>query len=85
MNEKDFLDILTKCIRRISNDSYIDIDIQDRREDIPSWTSLNHMLIIAELEIELGLSFSLQEAIDSSIGVSAVIGILKEKVDSKIS
>lgn len=85
MNEKDFLDILTKCIRRISNNAYIDIEIQDRREDIPSWTSLNHMLIIAELENELGLSFSLQEAIDSSIGVSAVIGILKEKVDSKIS
>lgn len=85
MNEKDFLDILTKCIRRISKDAYIDIDIQDRREDIPSWTSLNHMIIIAELENELGLSFSLQEAIDSSIGVSAIIGVLKEKVDSKIS
>lgn len=57
-------DRIIEVIERTLNLSKGTIDVDSRIEDVEGWDSLAHVLIIGELESELGVSIPLDEAIE---------------------
>lgn len=52
---------------------------QLNREKSPEWDSFNHLLLISEIERELGVKFSVEE-----VAAIQTYTQLKEKVDAKL-
>jgi acyl carrier protein len=70
---------LAKIVATIFNIPETQVSEDLRRDKIPEWDSFNHLLLIAEVEMQLAINFSMQEV--SSIHS---YGDLKQLVESKL-
>lgn len=73
------VDQLTKIFRDIFNDETIVLNDQITAEDIGSWDSLSHMLMITEVENSFAVKFRLRE-----INKLKNVGTLLELIESKL-
>lgn len=80
MKREDIIDKLTPIFRNIFNDENIVLRENITADDIGSWDSLSHMLMIAEVENNFSIKFRLRE-----ISNLKNIGSLIELVEAKIA
>lgn len=61
MEKEEVLNIVQDVMRRVFENESIVVTRETTADDIEEWTSLTHMILIAEEEKELGLKFKLKE------------------------
>lgn len=61
MNRNEIVERLTVIFRKVFNDSSIIITDTLSAEDVDTWDSLSHMLMISEVEKEFGVKFKLKD------------------------
>ncbi len=71
---------LTKIFRNVFNDETISLTNEMTAQDIGSWDSLSHMLMITEVENIFSIKFKLRE-----INKLKNVGTLVELVESKVA
>jgi acyl carrier protein len=72
MNDQDILALFTKIIRDLLSDESITLTMQTKREEVPTWDSMNYINFIAAVEIELGVKFGVAD-IESFEDVGAIV------------
>lgn len=80
MEKQEIADKLTSIFRDVFNDNTIVIKGETTADDIGSWNSLSHMLMIAEVENNFSIKFRLRE-----ISKLKNVGTLIELIESKQS
>ena len=78
MEEEVLTDKLTLIFRNVFNDDSIVLSDQTTADDISSWDSLSHMLMITEVENAFSIKFSLRE-INRLKDVGALIKLIETK------
>ena len=78
MQKGMIIDKLTIIFRSVFNDDTIILNNEMTANDIGSWDSLSHMLMIAEVENAFSFKFKLRE-----INKLKNVGVLIELIDSK--
>lgn len=73
------IDQLTKIFRNIFHDDAIVLNMHTTAEDIGSWDSLSHMLMISEVENQFSVKFKLRE-----INKMKNVGTLIELIETKL-
>ena len=61
MEKKLIIDKVTAIFRNIFSDNTIDLKDDTTADDIGSWNSLSHMLMITEVENNFSIKFRLRE------------------------
>jgi len=74
------IDKITTIFRTVFNDETIILDNDTTANDVGSWDSLTHMIMIAEVEEAFSIKFKLRE-----INKLKDVGALVELINSKIS
>ncbi|HXS59929.1 MAG TPA: acyl carrier protein [Candidatus Sulfopaludibacter sp.] len=80
MEKELIIDKLTTIFRDVFSDNTIILKEEITANDIGSWNSLSHMLMIAEVENNFSIKFKLKE-----ISKLKDVGTLIDLVDSKLS
>lgn len=78
MGRKEIVEKLTNIFRIVFDDQNIVLDENQTPDDIVNWVSLTHMKMVATIEIEFNISFTLKEQI-KLMNVGDIINILIEK------
>jgi acyl carrier protein len=78
--EMEIIDQLTAIFRNVFNDETIFLNNGITANDIGSWDSLSHMLMITEVETVFSIKFRLRE-----INKLKNIGTLIELIESKLT
>ncbi|HEY2721869.1 MAG TPA: acyl carrier protein [Chitinophagaceae bacterium] len=73
-------DQLTVIFRKVFNDESIILNDEITANDIGSWDSLSHMIMIAEVENAFSIKFSLRE-----INKLKNVGTLVKLIESKMA
>ena len=81
MDNLTIKDRLTLIFRNVFNDDSILVDEQLTAEDVISWDSLTHMLMIAEVESQFSIKFKLRE-IGNLKNVGSLIDLIRAKTNS---
>ena len=74
------IDKITRIFRTVFNDETIILNNDTTANDVGSWDSLTHMIMIAEVEEAFSIKFKLRE-----INKLKDVGTLVELIHSKIS
>ena len=74
------IDKITTIFRTVFNDETIILNTDTTANDVGSWDSLTHMVMIAEVEEAFSIKFKLRE-----INKLKNVGALIELINSKIS
>ena len=74
------IDKITTIFRTVFNDESIILNNNTTANDVGSWDSLSHMVMIAEVEEAFSIKFKLRE-----INKLKDVGTLVELINSKIS
>jgi acyl carrier protein len=61
MERKELADKLAVIFRNVFNDADIVVTDELTANDVANWDSLSHMILIGEVEKNLGISFKLKE------------------------
>ena len=77
---KTLIDQLTIIFRNVFNDETILLNNKMTANDISSWDSLSHMLMITEVENKFSIKFTLRE-----INKLKNVGTLIELIESKLT
>ena len=80
MEKEIITDQLTTLFRNVFNDETIFLNDEITANDIGSWDSLSHMLMITEVENEFSIKFRLRE-----IHKLKNVGTLIELIESKLT
>jgi acyl carrier protein len=72
MTDQDILALFTKIIRDLLSDESITLTMRTKREEVPTWDSMNYINFIAAVEIELGVKFGVAD-IESFEDVGAIV------------
>ena len=81
MDNLTIKDRLTLIFRNVFNDDSILVDEQLTAEDVISWDSLTHMLMIAEVESQFSIKFKLRE-IGNLKNVGSLIDLIRAKANN---
>lgn len=79
MTKEDIIEKLTHIFRSVFNDEDIILRDEITAEDIDSWDSLSHMLMIAEVENNFNIKFRLRE-ISNLKNVASLIELVSSKL-----
>jgi acyl carrier protein len=80
MSKETIIDKLTTIFRKVFNDDTILLNNEMTTNDVDSWDSLSHMLMIAQVENVFSFKFKLRE-----INKLKNVGILIDLIESKTS
>lgn len=80
MSKETIIDKLTTIFRKVFNDDTILLNNEMTANDVDSWDSLSHMLMIAQVENVFSFKFKLRE-----INKLKNVGILIDLIESKTS
>lgn len=70
---------LTSIFQTVFNDNTIELSDELTANDIEKWDSLNHMLLISEIEEAFGIKFRLKD-LNKMRNVGDMIGIIESKL-----
>ncbi|PKP44905.1 MAG: acyl carrier protein [Bacteroidetes bacterium HGW-Bacteroidetes-12] len=76
---ENLLHQLNNIMREVFENKHLIITNETSAKDIAEWNSLNHVLLIAEIEKKFNVSFSLDEMI-SFANVGDIVTCLKTKI-----
>ena len=80
MQFENTLTIVQNICRKVFNDSNLIITDQTSATDIANWDSLNHVVLIMEIEKVFNIKFALGELQDLK-NVGSLVEIIDKKVD----
>jgi acyl carrier protein len=72
MTQQEILSAFTRILRDLLLDDSIELTMETRREDVPSWDSFNYINFIVAVEIEFGVKFKVAD-IESFPNVGAIV------------
>jgi acyl carrier protein len=72
MTDQEILIAFTRILRDLLLDDSIVLNMETRREDVPSWDSFNYINFIVAVEIEFGVKFMVAD-IESFSNVGAIV------------
>jgi acyl carrier protein len=78
MEEEMIIDRLTTIFRKVFNDDTIVLDNKLTANDIGTWDSLTHMLMITDVENTFSIKFSLRE-INKLKDAGTLINLIESK------
>jgi len=61
MEQNEILSELTNLFRKVLSNNSIELKMETTAGDVDDWTSLNHMIIISEIEKKYQIKFALKE------------------------
>ena len=76
---ENLLQQLNNIMREVFENKHLIITNETSAKDIAEWNSLNHVLLITEIEKKFNVSFSLDEMI-SFANVGDIVTCLKTKI-----
>lgn len=80
MERLGIIEELTGIFREIFNDSTIVLSDSLTADDVATWDSLSHMLLITEIEDKFNIKFKLRE-LNKMKNVGALISIIQTKLN----
>jgi len=80
MERLEIIEELTGIFREIFNDSTIVLSDSLTADDVATWDSLSHMLLITEIEDKFNIKFKLRE-LNKMKNVGALISIIQTKLN----
>ena len=81
MKTETVVEKLTTIFRKVFNDDSIVLSKDMTANDVGSWDSLSHMLMITEVEDSFSIKFSLRE-VNKLKNVGALINLIEGKLAS---
>ena len=81
MTKEDILLKLNPIFCKVFNNEKLKISIKTTPFDIDKWDSLNHVVLISDVEKEFGIRFSLDELL-SIADVDSLVGSIEKKMSS---
>lgn len=79
MNREEMFDRLNNVFRDVFDDDSISVNEETTAEDIEDWDSLEHINLVAAVEKEFGIKFSMGQIV-SMKNVGEMIDIILEKL-----
>lgn len=79
MNREEMFDRLNNVFRDVFDDDSITVNEETTAEDIEDWDSLEHINLVAAVEKEFGIKFSMGQIV-SMKNVGEMIDIILEKL-----
>lgn len=64
MEHRDTFDRVSRIMRRVFDDPGLEVSNETSAGDVERWNSLNHVVMIAEIEKEFGIKFGLTEVLE---------------------
>jgi acyl carrier protein len=61
MNERDVIEKLGRIFRKIFDNDTIILSKETTATDVDNWNSLNHMILVSEIEKYFSIKFKLKE------------------------
>ena len=80
MNEDEILDKMNEVFKRVLGNQVGEIKKLTSPADLDQWTSLNHVLLIAETEKEFGVKFDLDDMMEFENVGDIIQGIIRKKI-----
>lgn len=80
MERKEIIEKLTEIFRKVLAVKELELNDQMTADDVDTWDSLSHMLLITEIEETFNIKFRLRE-LNKMKNVGALIDILESKLD----
>ena len=80
MERKEIIEKLTEIFRKVLAVKELVLNDQMTADDVDTWDSLSHMLLITEIEETFNIKFRLRE-LNKMKNVGALIDILESKLD----
>lgn len=80
MERLKIVEQLTGIFREIFNDNAIVLSDSLTADDVATWDSLSHMLLITEIEDQFNIKFKLRE-LNKMKNVGALISIIQTKLN----
>ena len=80
MNRENIIEKLTAIFREVFDDHQLKLTNEMTANDVGSWDSLSHMLMIEKVENTFGVKFKLKE-----INKLKNVGVLIDLIESKTS
>ncbi len=80
MNTDEIVTVLEEIFQQNCQSQTIQLSLLSTRNDVPQWTSMNHMLVIAAIEKKFNITFNLQEAIAASKDIHSMVQVLVQKL-----
>lgn len=78
MSKELIIEKLTRVFREVFNNDQITLSNEMTAQDVGSWDSLSHMLMIEKVETTFGLKFKLRE-INKLKNVGVLIDLIENK------
>ncbi len=79
MDRKEIIEKLTPVFRNILNNQSLLITDELTANDVDSWDSLSHMLLITEIENTFSIKFKLRE-LNKMKNIGALVEIIQSKI-----
>lgn len=81
MNHIEILDQINAIFRRVFENDSLQIQMETSADDVDEWDSLNHTVMIVEVEKHFNIKFKLKEVL-SFQNVGDMVNIIHSKVTS---
>lgn len=78
----DIQNITLQIFAKIFDIKQEELNLSDKKEDIPSWDSISHLLLIMKLETVFNVKFKTDEVIEID-SIQKCIEIVESSVNSK--
>ena len=79
MTRAAIMEKLTELFRDIFDDKYLTIDDATTSEDIESWDSLTHIMLLNAVEHEFGISLEMK-AVQGQKNVGELVDMIEKKL-----
>ena len=79
MEQDQLLQGLNKLFKEVFNDPKIEISPQTSINDIESWNSLNHVVLIDKLEKQYNIKFELEEVL-GFMSIEDILNAIRNKI-----
>jgi len=79
MTREQIFDTLNEIFRDVFDDETIEVDEDTTSEDIDDWDSLEHINLIAAIELEFGIKFNMGQIVTMK-NVGEMVDIIEQNV-----
>ena len=80
MESQEIMERLTVIFREVFEDEDIVLSEDQTAEDIETWDSLSHMMLIAAIEKEFGFKFKLKQ-LSLLVSVGGILSAIKSNLE----
>lgn len=81
MEQKEILQQLNELFKKVLSNSMVELKMETTAKDVDNWDSLNHMILISEIEKYYNIRFALKEIIKLK-NVQDMCAIIQSKIST---